>query len=315
MMSPMRQLGQDRRRLGIGLAFAAAIISGFSVYVNAQAVRAFGDPLLYTTVKNLIAAAGLLTLVSLIAARLPAERLTRPRGAGAILGLIFVGVVGGGIAFALFFSGLAQTTAASAGFIQKSLVIWVAILAVALLRERFGAWHVLAIALLVAGQIASSGTFALPAMQSGEAMILAATLLWSVEVIVAKRLLAELSPLTVGLARMGGGGVVLVALAISTGATSSLGSLTLTQWAWVALTGVILTGYVAVWLSALARAQAIDVTAMLVFGAVITAFVSSGGQLERLVPNALGFVLIVAGAAVIAVLARRSQGLVRQPQV
>ena len=140
------------------------MISGFSVYLNAQAVRAFGDPLLYTTIKNLIAAVGLLALVSLMAARLPAERLTRPRGAGAIVGLGFVGIIGGGIAFALFFAGLAQTAAASAGFIQKSLVIWVAILAVALLRERFSRWHVLAIALLVAGQIASSGTSIRPAL-------------------------------------------------------------------------------------------------------------------------------------------------------
>ncbi|MDQ2951781.1 MAG: DMT family transporter [Chloroflexota bacterium] len=314
----MHQVGpneQGTRRIGIGLALAAAVISGFSVYVNAQAVRAFGDPLLYTTIKNLIAAAGLLALVSLMAARLPAERLTRPRGARAILGLAFIGVVGGGIAFALFFAGLAQTAVASAGFIQKSLVIWVAILAVVLLRERFGLWHVLAIALLVAGQIASLGSVALPAMQSGEAMIFAATLLWSLEVIVAKRLLAQLSPLTVGLARMGGGGAVLVAFAIGTGATASLASLTLTQWAWVALTGVILTAYVAVWLSALARAQATDVTAMLVFGAVITAVVSSGGQLEGLAPNALGFVLIAAGTAFIAVLATRSQRLVRQPQM
>ena len=68
MISPMRQVGpneQGTRRIGIGLALAAAVISGFSVYVNAQAVRAFGDPLLYTTIKNLIAAVGLLALVSL----------------------------------------------------------------------------------------------------------------------------------------------------------------------------------------------------------------------------------------------------------
>jgi len=52
---------------------------------------------------------------------------------------------------------------------------------------------------------------------AAEAMILAATLLWAVEVVVAKRLLADLPPLTVGLGRMGLGVVVLLGWLAATG--------------------------------------------------------------------------------------------------
>ncbi len=177
----------DRRQIGIGLALTAALISGVSVWVNAMAVRAFGDPVLYTTVKNVIAAALLILLAVVLTSRASRQGLTPPRGVRQLLGLGFVGVVGGGVAFVLFFQGLALTTASSAGFIQKTLVIWVAILAVSFLHERFGRAHVAAIALLVVGQMLASGGAAMPALSTGEALVFIATLLWALEVVIAKR--------------------------------------------------------------------------------------------------------------------------------
>lgn len=304
-----------RRQVGIALALGAAVISGVSVYLNAMAVRAFGDPVLYTTIKNSIAAILLVSLALAWTTRRSSAGFTQPRSARQVIGLGIVGLFGGGVAFVLFFEGLARTSASSAGFIQKTLVLWVAILAVTFLRERFGVAHVAAIALLLAGQIVASGGLALPALNTGETLIFIATLLWAVEVIVAKRLLAGLSPLTVASARMGIGGIALVAFTLATGHLASLGSLGASQWAWVLLTGVILTLYVATWFAALARAQATDVTAVLVFGAVITAVLSSGGQFAVLAPGAIGFALMAAGTVVIVALATRSQRLVRQPEV
>ena len=57
----------------------------------------------------------------------------------------------------------------------------------------------------------------------------------------------------------------------SRGAAADLLALTAAQWGWALLTGLLLTAYVATWYAALARAQAVDVTAVLVFGAVVTA--------------------------------------------
>lgn len=293
----------DRRQAGIALAFVAALISGISVYVNAIAVRAFGDPTLYTTLKNLIAGA-LLVVATGVLLRGGRARIERPRGRRQLVGLAAIGVFGGGVAFILFFQGLAHTSASSAGFVQKTLIIWVAVLAVAFLRERFSLVHAAAIALLVTGQLVVSGGAGLSALGAGDLMVFVATLIWAAEVVLAKRLLGTLSPMTVALARMGVGSVVLVAFSISSGAATALPALTAGQWGWVAVTGVILSLYVAVWFSALARATAIDVTAVLVFSAVVTAAISSAAGSSASLSGA-GLALIAIGAAGIAVTALR----------
>lgn len=76
------------------------------------------------------------------------------------------------------------------------------------------------------------------------------------------------------------------------------------QWRWVLLTGVLLTGYVGTWYAALARAPAVDVTAVLVFGAVITALL--GGAAGSVPINVPALLLLTAGAAVIAWTALRA---------
>jgi drug/metabolite transporter (DMT)-like permease len=288
------------RRVGIGLAFGAACISGISVFLNSFAVREFGDPILYTTAKNLVAAAIVIAAGACLGAGRSAMRLTAPRTTRELVGLIAVGVIGGGIAFALFFQGLAQTSSTSAAFLQKTLVVWVAVLAVAFLRERFSLVHVAAIALLVIGQAAASGGIGPLALDGGELMVLAATLLWSVEVVVAKPLLRRLSPLTVASARLGIGVAVLVAIALASGATAQLAAVTLQAWLWVAVTGAILSAYVVTWYFALSKAGAIDVTAVLVFGAVITAGLGIGIRGASLAPAALGLALITFGCVLIA---------------
>jgi drug/metabolite transporter (DMT)-like permease len=256
------------RRLGILLALTTALISGVSVWVNASGVKEFGDPTVYTTAKNLVAAAILLAVVAVGSRR--GARLTRPQGAGQWAGLLAVGVLGGGVAFVLFFEGLARATSTQAAFLHKTLVLWVAVLAVALLRERLQWGHWLAIGALLVGQAGLAG--GVPgALGRPELLILGATLLWSVEVVVAKRLLASLSSWTIGVARMGVGSVALVGWLAVRGKLDVLGAMTGEQARWALLTGVLLAGYVGTWFAALARAQAVDVTAVLVLAAPVTA--------------------------------------------
>ena len=127
-----------------------------------------------------------------------------------------IAVVGGSVPFVLFFTGLAETGAPQAAFLQKTLVLWVAVLAVVALRERLTAAHWVAIALLVAGQwwLAGGAWFAL---DRGALLILAATLLWSVETVLARRLLAAVPSGTLAAARMGLGGVLLAGWLAATG--------------------------------------------------------------------------------------------------
>jgi drug/metabolite transporter (DMT)-like permease len=290
----------SRRSTGIALAFVTACISGVSIWVNSHAVTRFDDATVYTTAKNAVAGV-LILLFALATPRVAREGVTGARRHRA--GLLAIALVGGSIPFVLFFEGLARAEATQASFIQKTLVVWVALIAVPLLRERLGPAHVAAIAFVIAGQAALVGDAGTIAFGVGEAMILAATLLWAVEVVLAKRLLAGIPVRTLAVARMGLGTLVLLIWVAASGRAADLTDLTGVQWSWALLTGILLTGYVATWYSALARAQAVDVTAVLVFGAVITAVLANAADGAAF--DVTGVVLVTIGATLAAAAGRR----------
>ncbi len=281
------------RSAGIALAFATACISGVSIWVNSHAVSHFANATVYTTAKDAVAGTLLLLLALTrpVRSAAPAAPISARRR---LVGLGTVAVVGGSVPFVLFFEGLQRAEATQASFIQKTLVVWVALLAVPLLRERVRGPHLLAIGLLLAGQAWLAGSAGHVAFGGGEAMILAATLLWAVEVVLVKKLLAGIAPRVLAAARMGLGTALLVGWLAVTGRVAALGGFDAAQWRWIVLTGLLLTAYVATWYAALARAQAVDVTAVLVFGAVITAALSSGADGAALSP--VGIALVTAGA-------------------
>jgi drug/metabolite transporter (DMT)-like permease len=291
----------DRTRQGLFYAAGTAGISGVAVFVNSGGVRAFGDATAYTTAKNLVAAVLLGGLALLALQRRSTAAPTAPTSRRGWTQLAAIGLIGGSLPFVLFFEGLSRATASDAAFLHKTLVLWVAVLAVPLLGERLGALQVGAIALLLLGQLALVGGLPQLAGGSGELMILAATLLWSVEVVVAKRILREVPPLTVGVARMGLGTLVLLAWTLSTRGYAVLTGMTATQAGWALATGAILTAYVATWLAALSRAPAIDVTAVLVAGAVITALLEGVSGRVELTPLLPGLTLLALGVGLVAI--------------
>ncbi len=294
------------RATGVAIAFVTAVVSGVSVYVNSKGVSHFDDATVYTTAKNAIAGLLLVALALPILMTRPAggRRHARPENRREWLGLVVLACIGGSVPFVLFFEGLSRATATQAAFIHKTLVVWVAILAITLLKERIGPPHLAAIALVVAGQAwLVGGGLGTVTFGAGEAMILAATLLWAVEVILAKVLLGTLDTRTLAAARMGLGTVVLVGWLAVTGRVGDLLALGSEQWVWAIATGLLLTAYVATWYAALARAQAVDVTAVLVFGAVVTAVIARVADGTSLDP--VGIALITVGAVLVAVAALR----------
>lgn len=287
----------NRRGQGLALAGTTALISGVAVAINGFGVRAFGDATTYTTVKNLVAGV-VLTAVGMVAARQqPATAPRRPATRGGWMRLVAIAVIGGSVPFVLFFEGLSRSTAADAAFLHKTLVVWVALLAVPLLGERLGRLQVAAVAVLVVAQLVLVGGLPELAAGSGELLILGATLLWAVEVVVAKQVLREVTPATVAVARMGVGSVVLVVWTLGTRGAAALIGISATQAAWALLTGVVLAGYVATWLAALSRAPAVDVTAVLVGGAVLTALIDAARGTLVLAPLAPGLLLLLFGVA------------------
>jgi drug/metabolite transporter (DMT)-like permease len=286
---------------GIALALATAIISGFSVYLNGQFVKRFDDPTLLAAVRNGLVGLALVA-VAIGAGAIPAiRRLTRREQ----LGLLAIGVIGGGVPFALFFEGLALSSSPAAAVIHKTLFLWVAVLAVPFLGERLGALPIAALSLLLAGTImlAPAGTIG---TGRGELMILAATWFWAVEVVVARWLLRGTVPASLAAAaRMTIGSLTLFAVAATTGGLGGVAAYGTDQWSAIAITSVLLAGYVLTWYGALQRAPATTVASVLVIGAVVTTGLQAITSGTTPTATALvGNVLLVGGCAAAIVAAR-----------
>jgi len=286
--------------VGVYLALGTAAISGVSVFVNSFAVKQFPDPATFTTLKNAVAAiflVGALLAVGGTPQRLPARGW---------VGLAALGLIGGSVPFLLFFTGLAEASAPAAAVIHKTLFIWVALLAVVLLRERLGAWQIGAIGVLLLATLMVQPPSGV-SWGGGETLIAIATGFWAVETIVARRLLASVPPLMAGAGRMGIGLLVLVGYLVVTGKIGAVAQLGLAEWGWVLGTGALLAGYVATWYGALQRAPAAVVAAVLTIGAPITAAlqVISTGTVPATGPLAGYLLMLLAAGGVAFAMLRR----------
>jgi drug/metabolite transporter (DMT)-like permease len=305
----MPRVPADRARLpvtmgwGVALAALTAVISGFSIFVNGFAVKQLPDAAVYTTLKNGVAAVILIALATAVVPRAQVRAIDRP----AWTRLALIGVIGGSVPFVLFFSGLAIASAPSAAFIQKTLFVWVVLLAVPFLGERLGWFPIAALGVLLAGQFLAAPPTGVT-WGTGETMILAATLFWAVEVVIARRLLlGEVPSPVVGAARLGIGVIVLVGYLAVTGRLATVAGLTVVQWSWALGTGAILAAYVGTWLAALRRAPATVVASVLVLGAPITAAIQSIANGTLPAPTVfVGQTLIALAVGVVAVFAVRS---------
>jgi drug/metabolite transporter (DMT)-like permease len=301
---------------GVYVAAATAMVSGVSIFVNSYGVKSVSSPAVYTTAKNIVATATLMIIWSL------GTRVRRRRGASPVtqhrsqrdivtsrapvaqrmrryLSLAYVGVVGGGLAFVLFFNGLARSQPDASAFWRDTLLPWVALLGVIFLKERIRWWNVLAIALLVAGEIAVTGGVGHLGGQPGELDVLASSVLWALEVVVAKSLLRDMSPTTVSTVRMGVGAVTLLVFVGVSGHSSALLELNSRQLMWVGVTGALLALYVATWMTALSRARAVDVTSVLVASALVTWILQTLVGTASSTPPIIGLVFIATGALLV----------------
>ena len=283
-------------RRGVLLAFGTAAISGLAIYLNSFGVKLVSDAAVYTTAKNGVAA---IVLVALALA-LGSGREVRSLDVRNRLGLVAIAIIGGSIPFVLFFSGLAVATAPTAAFIQKTMFIWVALMAVPFLGERLGLLQIAALGTLLVGQALVAPPTGM-GWGAGETMIAAATILWSIEIVIAKRLLVGISPQLLGAARMGLGLVILVGYLALSGKLGGLGSIGGEAWLWVLVTGGLLAGYVASWFAALKFAPATTVTSVLVVAAVVTGVLTALNKGAAPDPRVIaGYLLIIAGTALVA---------------
>ena len=108
-------------------------------------------------------------------------------------------------------------------------------------------------------------------------MVLAATGLWAVENVIAKKVLATVEADLVVAARMGLGAILLLIAAQVKypGALGQVAALSGRQWWFMGLTALMLLAYVMTWYRALQRARATLVATVLVGSTVITNVLSA----------------------------------------
>lgn len=257
---------------GVYLAFATALISGVSNFVNKIAVDTIKPPLVFTAEKNAIV--GVL-IIGVLIATLKWKKLSKLSRRDLVY-LILIGIIGGALPFYLFFTGLSQVPAINGALIHKTLFIWVAILAIPFLKEKITRLQIVAVALLFVANFLIGG-FVKFEYSTGELLILFATLLWAVENILAKKILPHVDPDIVISARMGLGALILLGAAAFTVPAALSKSLNPTQpqLFWLIVTALFLFGYVSTWYRALKYAPATLVASILVSATLITNILSA----------------------------------------
>ncbi len=270
MSAPARKPGwQPSEATGMILALLTACVSGVAVFANKVFVTGM-DPALFTAVRAMVI--GIIFLLLSFAAGDFRQRRTRvPWG-----WIFLIGIIGGGLAFLLFFSGLKLTTAGRAAFLHKTLPLWTAVLAVVFLKERVGKKQATAMLIMTAGAVAllsagiqASDMWADPSL--GDALVLAATAFWAMENIAARRLLREgESSLLVSFGRMFFGSVFLFGVLGLTGNIGALLTITATQATNLVISTSLLLMYVTFYYASLRHINVSKAATILLLAPVVT---------------------------------------------
>jgi drug/metabolite transporter (DMT)-like permease len=247
---------------GLYLVFLTALISGVSIFLNAFGVKGI-NPFVFTGLKNVIVCVFLFSIILLVKEFKSLKVLNKNDW----LKLSLVGLIGGSVPFLLFFKGLQLTTAASGGFVHKTMIVWVVLLSLFFLKEKLNYKIVIGAVFLLVGNffLLNISGFAI---DEGIILIFLATLLWSSEIILSKYLLKRLSGNLVAFGRMFFGSLFIMAfLLVTNNFTLSLG---IAQWSWILITSVFLLGYVFTFYNGLKYVTASTAVSILSLGAVIT---------------------------------------------
>lgn len=275
---------------GLMFVLGTAIISGVSIFVNKFGVKGI-DAYLFTGAKNVIVAIFLFSLI-LLAMDFKKLRAMSKKDIGK---LFLIGLFGGSIPFLLFFKGLQMTSAAQGAFIHKTMFLWIGILALVFLKEKLSKGIVIGAILLLAGNflLLKLTNFV---FTTGDLLILAATLFWSVETIISKNALKNLDSKVVAFGRMFFGSLLIIVFLAFTGKLTLITTLTSTHFSWILVTSIFLLGYVFTWYSGLKHIKAGVAASILLLGSVITTMLNLAFADAVIVPSQIvGMILLVLG--------------------
>ena len=255
---------------GIVLAILAAIVSGISIPANKYFIVNL-DPTVFTAVRAVII--GLVFLVISLY-QSTANKTSFKKVPWKYL--LVIAVVGGAFAFLLYFNGLALTTAVSGAFLQKTLPLFTAILAFVFLKEKINRKMAYALVIMFVGmvlvyitQIQPTQLWSNPSL--GDLLIIAATILWAIEAVIAKKaMIIGETNFVISFARMFFGGLILFGFVILFGKFGILLTLSLQQWINILISTVLLLLYVLFWYWSMKYINVSKATAFLLIAPIIS---------------------------------------------
>ncbi len=248
---------------GVFFCLLTALISGISIFINKFGVTGI-NPFVFAFLKNFLVAFFIFSLNS-------KKQLNNFKKLNSRdwLHLILIGLIGGSLPFLLFFKGLSLTNPADANFIHKTMFIWVGILGVLVLKEKIN-YNFLKIGfLLFIANFLLIKNLAFNSLK-GNLLIFLATLLWSTETVISKKVLKTIPSITVAWGRMFFGTIILAGLLAFNNQLILLKQINWLQFSWIIITAALLLGYVTTWYKGLKEIPASLASGILLFGSPIT---------------------------------------------
>lgn len=287
-----------KEALGTLLALMTAVVSGFAIPVNKIFVSGL-DPIVFTAVRAIFI--GLIFFI-LVGYRngFRFRNLNRVPWSW----LLLIGIIGGGLGFLLFFSGLELTTSGRAAFLHKTLPIYVTVFAYLFLKEKITKKQNMALLVMLIGtfillsaQINPSVFWQDPSL--GDILVLLGTIMWGVENTISKKaMIKEESSLVVSFSRMFFGGAFLFGILLLLGRLDVLLAMSQQQVASVIISSAFLFAYILFWYSAIKFINVSKAVLFLLLAPVISTWAGVVWFGEPVPPlQVLGSALILVGAA------------------
>jgi drug/metabolite transporter (DMT)-like permease len=250
------------------------MISGFAIPLNKIFVVGI-EPTVFTAVRALII--GLVfVMIAGFQHGFDCRKIKQLRKQVPWKSMIGIGVLGGGLAFLMFFTGLPMTTAGRAAFLHKTLPVWAGIFGAYFLKERIPRKHWYALVIMLVGafliyfaRIPPSAWWSNPGL--GDLLVIGATMLWAAENTIARKVMREgQSNIVVSFSRMFIGSLLLFGIIGITGKIDVLLSLSGDQVANLFLSTAILFGYVFFWYWSLKHIDLSKASALLLLAPVVS---------------------------------------------
>ncbi|OGI15315.1 hypothetical protein A3K63_05315 [Candidatus Micrarchaeota archaeon RBG_16_49_10] len=258
----------SEEKKGTVFALMAAFVSGIAIPMNKLFVVDI-DPIVFTAIRSILIG---LVFLMLSYKRAEFKKAKKPD----LVGLLLIAVIGGALAFLMFFTGLRMTTAGRGAFLHKTLPLYVTLLAFLFLKEKIGKKQLIALSLMFLGTIfvyfdaIQPGPFWLnPSL--GDLLVICATFLWAVENVMAKRVMeGGNSNFLVSFSRMFLGGLILFGFVLLTGRLPTLLALNAGQVMNILISTLVLFSYVFFWYSAVKMINVSKASTMLLIAPVIS---------------------------------------------